>query len=57
MKNKLVLFAVFTVASIALLTGCIVVNVERSTPPNPPPHPKGPATNSPSILVTNSIPQ
>ncbi|MEJ0090490.1 MAG: hypothetical protein WDM80_12220 [Limisphaerales bacterium] len=58
MKNKLALFAVFTVTSIALLTGCIVVNVERSTPPPPHPMPvKGSATNNSSVWATNSIPQ
>ncbi len=61
MKNKLVLFAVFTVASIVLLTGCIIVNVEKGeSSPVVVAHGapvKASATNSVSSTATNNIPQ
>jgi len=46
MKNKILIVAAFAVASVFFLTGCIVVNVERTAPAN-----SGTSTNTAAAPV------
>jgi hypothetical protein len=59
MKNKIIIVTVFAMASAVLLTGCIVVNVEKSAPTKccsttPVMELKSSATNSPGSGATNN---
>jgi hypothetical protein len=61
MKNKIIIATVFTLTSAVLLTGCIVVNVEKTAPTkccssSPGIELKSSATNS-SGNATNSLAQ